>query len=62
MSITECWRTLGIPVAQSVVDAGQYLESLGFRFLVDFGVENAVTKAAHEFTRRSERQFGRRSL
>lgn len=48
---------LGIPVAQSVVEAGRYLESLGQRFLIDFGVDNAVTKAATEFTRRAEKEF-----
>lgn len=57
MTIADCWRMLGIPVAQSVVEAGRYLESLGQRFLIDFGVDNAVTKAATEFTRRAEKEF-----
>jgi hypothetical protein len=46
MTVDEWVETLGlIEVSPEQLRAMRYLESNGFRFLVDFGYENAITKA-----------------
>lgn len=41
----EIRRCLALLVPEDVAQACRYLESLGLRFLVDFGYRNALTKA-----------------
>lgn len=42
-------KVLGLPqVSREVSDAAHYLEKRGYRFLVDFGVDNAVEKVMDE--------------
>jgi hypothetical protein len=37
-------------VTEVQIYSGEYLENLGFIFLIDFGFSNAVDKSAHAFT------------
>jgi hypothetical protein len=60
MSIADYERFSGVIIRKSIIGAGLYLESIGQRFLVDFGYANAVEKATAEFIRRAERQFKER--
>jgi len=45
MPFNDACRLLNLEVAPEIADACRFLESRGQRFCVDFGFENAVTKA-----------------
>ena len=42
-------KQLNLPATEEQLIAGQFLESRGQRFLIDFGYENAVEKADELF-------------
>lgn len=56
------WRhtvdMIGLEVTDEQAFAMDYLESVGQRFCVDFGVDNAVDKAADHWTGRLDEGVG----
>lgn len=45
MDVEKTLERLGIEVDSETLDACLFLESMGLRFCIDFGTENAITKA-----------------
>lgn len=58
MSILDYWTTIGRRHPSTVIlFAGLYLESKGLRFVIDYGVINAIPKAVDLCVKQMEQEF-----
>lgn len=61
MTIEEYCRWYQVEVSDDVVLAASYLQAIGYRFGIQFGVDNAVELAEAVYSYRTERDVKKRA-